>query len=429
MKTIKTSVIAGVLCFTFAGWSFAEDNYDKLAVELSEAGADFSNKKIAIIPFSYTDGKESKDGSVISERLTMRMIKLKKFEIIERSVLDKVMNELKLQASGIMDATSTKNLGKLLGVEAIITGTLLTTQEGKIEVNARLIKTETAQAIGASSVVIAKDWMGGDAQPVQQQPYQQPQVQQPYQQPVYTQPVAQQRVRGKHEYGFFDIFLGFGSPTLNLEFYNSKANIYLDNTYNNDLGIKLTSGSGYYKSVAWEDLKTGGVGPIGMRVGGFGKQAVGGELEFSIETRNIEAQTTKWRLNNGTPGNFTFNTDDYLKVTSIKFIGDLLIRHKGEKVDPYFGIGLGLSLNVINLPYVKGYTVTSSFNKPTEDLGVGFIFNMPFGMRIRVDEKMQLVTELRYQINTIKFDRAILSEDDSITIKGAYFLLGLGLLF
>ena len=167
----------------------AEDKYEVLAKELTAAGSDVQGKKIAIIPFSYADGRTAaKDGSVISERLTIKMINMRKFEIIERSVLDKVMAELKLQASGMIDATSAQQLGKVLGVEAIITGTLVEMQAGEIEVNARLIKTETAQAIGASQVTLRKDWVGDAA--TAPQPVPQP-AQPAYAQPAYQQPVPQ----------------------------------------------------------------------------------------------------------------------------------------------------------------------------------------------------------------------------------------------
>lgn len=163
MKNISKTLSA-VLLLALCAAAGAEDNYGLLAAEMAEAGSKLANKKIAVVPFSYADGRAAaKDGAIVAEKITMRLIKSKKFDIIERSVLDKVMEELKLQASGSMDAATTKQLGKLLGVEAIVTGTLVEMKGGKLEVNARLIKTETAQAIGASQVTVAKDWVGGDA--------------------------------------------------------------------------------------------------------------------------------------------------------------------------------------------------------------------------------------------------------------------------
>ncbi|MFA6434497.1 MAG: FlgO family outer membrane protein [Elusimicrobiales bacterium] len=431
---ITGMLILGALCFNF-GAAFAEDSYDQIAREISEAGANLTNKKIAILPFSYADGRTAtKDGAIVSERITMRLIKQQKFEVVERSMLDKVMGELKLQSTGVMDATSTQQLGKLLGVQAIVTGTLVEMQAGKIEVNARLIKTETAQAIGASQVNLDKDWVGDAAtqqavQP-QVQTQVQPQLQQPvYEQPVYQQPAAKQAAsaqpRGKYQYGFFDVFAGFGSPKMDLEFSNSNGNIRLDNTFTNDLGIKIAAPASY-RSVTFEKLKTEGFGPLAFRVGGFGNKALGGDLELSYEKRNIAAQDTTWSLNGGAPAKFTFGTNDYATVNTFGISGDLLIRHPGERVDPYLGMGLGMSLNSITLPYVKGFT-NGSFVKPTEEFALGLMFRIPVGMRIRLADKTQLVAELRYEINTMRFTRGGVSgEADTLTLSGVKFLLGMG---
>jgi len=425
MKNIIKVLFTGLMLFTLSAGVYAEDKYDQLAKEISDAGVSITGKKIAIIPFSYADGRAAvKDGSIISERLTIKMINMHKFEIIERSVLDKVMAELKLQSSGTIDASSAQKLGKVLGVEAIVTGTLVEMQGGKIEVNARLIKTETAQAIGASQVTLEKNWIGDAATASQQPAYAQP----AYAQPA-AQPVRQARVRGEHEYGFFDIFYGFGSPTMDLEFTNSNSNITLDTTFTNDLGIAKSGTPRDYNSVSWEKLKTEGAGPIAMRVGGFGKGIAGGDVELSFERRNIAAQDTTWSLNGGAPGNFSFSRNDYATVKTFGISGDLLIRHAGAKVDPYFGIGLGMSLNSITLPYVKGFT-NGTFKRPTEDMGLGFMLRIPFGMRVRIADKTQIVAELRYEMNRIGFDRGGVSgESDTITIQGAKFMIGMGFNF
>jgi len=396
--------------------SYAEDSYDRLARDISAASGELSNKKIAIIPFSYTDNTASiKDGSVIAERLTMKLINARKFEIIERSVLDKVLNELKLQNSGAIDASSAKELGKVLGVDAIVTGTLIQTTDGKIEVNARLIKTETAQAIAASQVNVVRDWLGGDAQQVQT-PVQQP-VYQSYQKKPYVS-----AARGENQYGFFDIMLGFGAQTIDMKFAN--------NTYGekfSDLGITYAP-DGPYSSIEYLDLVGRGVGPIGFRVGGFGNGVIGGDFEFSVSKHAFDKQTISVKTGSGT-GTVQFPVDDYLDVTSFGFSGDLLLRAPNKMVDPYFGIGLGLSLNRIQLPYIKGYTNSSAYARPTDDFGVGLMFRIPVGVRVKFDAKTHFYAELRYELNSMTYDRGVKNEEDTITTGGARFVTGVGFAF
>ena len=453
MKNLS-KIIFSALLLAFSAAAYAEDKYDQLANEITEAGSEVQGKKIAIIPFSYADGRAgaSKDGSVIAERLTIKMINKHKFEIIERSVLDKVMTELKLQSSGMIDASSAQQLGKVLGVEAIVTGTLVETSGGEIEVNARLIKTETAQAIGASQVNVQKNWIGDTvsvqqyqqpsavqpayAQPAYQQPAYQPATQSSYQQPAqayqtpqqsYQKPAGEARQRGEHEYGFVDFFMGFGSPNMDLRFENSNNNITLYN-----LGVSLSNGSNLtgLNSVEFDSLKTDGVGPVAMRVGGFGKGILGGDFELSYQSAKAKAQGTTWSINDSSKANFSMGRNDYATVKSFGFSGDILVRHPGNVVDPYFGIGLGMSLNSITLPYVKGFTNSSAFSTPVEDFGVGLMFRIPVGMRVKLGSNTQLVAELRYEMNYIMFDRGGMSgESDTITLSGAKFNVGMGFTF
>lgn len=413
MKAVRIfAALLGVAML--AGGAAAQDNYERLARELTEAGASLENKKIAIIPFAHADGRAvTKDGAVVSERLTIKMINTRKFEIIERSVLDKVMDELKLQNTGAIDATSAKELGKVLGVEAIITGTLVETASGKIEVNARLIKTETAQAIGASQVTVEKDWIGDAPTQMPAQQPQQPQVYQPQQAAKQAAP----RERHPNEYGYFDIFLGGGARTIDIAFENTN--------------FVTTDGIGFspdtsHKKIMIDQLEGSGVGPIGMRVGGFGRGPIGGAFEFSANSHIVEPQTASGSRDGLTTTFILPSSGNYLEMTSFGFIGNLFIRYTGKVADPYFGVGLGLSLNRVYLPFAKGYTASSTFSRPVDQMGVGLMFNMPVGVRIKLDPKTQIVAEMRYELNSVSFDRDIRGESDSIKSQGVRFMVGMG---
>ena len=394
----------------FAG----EDKYSQLAAEISNAaGEGLRDKKIAIIPVSYADGREgASDGAIISERLTMKMINLQKFEIIERSVLDKVMNELKLQSSGIMDAGSTKELGKVLGVDAIITGTLVERKGGKIEVNARLIKTETARAIGAAQIIIEKDWLGGDAAIVQ-----------PVQQAVYKpkpKTAAGTSVRGKNEYGFFDIIAGFGSSTVDITYADSTYGIRFDR-----IGYPGATPVGPYNEIKLIGMESSGVGPIGCRIGGFGKGSIGGALEFSLNRTVVGPQTGISATVDGAAWTM-WHSYDYLYMTSFGMSGDIYIRHAGEKVNPYFGMGLGLSLNKIEMPKVKYYKGDGVWITGVDEMGIGLMFRLPVGIRVRTANNNQFFAELRYEMNSVGFNRNRKYESSRIVTQGVRFVFGMG---
>lgn len=114
--------------------------------------------RIAVLEFSYSNHKASPGPAIIQERITTAMAKAKVGTLVERSLLNRVMGELKLQRSGIMDETTIKKLGKVLGVDAVVVGTLNDLDKETTEVNARLVNTETAEIISAGSAIVDKTW-------------------------------------------------------------------------------------------------------------------------------------------------------------------------------------------------------------------------------------------------------------------------------
>jgi curli biogenesis system outer membrane secretion channel CsgG len=115
-------------------------------------------KKVAVANFAYPDGGASGDGVVVSERLTTELVGLKKFRVTERAEIEKVLAELKLQSSGAMGADTIKDMGKMLGADWMIVGTLTGLSRGRIEVNARLVGVESGEIISAAAAKIKKDW-------------------------------------------------------------------------------------------------------------------------------------------------------------------------------------------------------------------------------------------------------------------------------
>jgi len=396
---------------------YAADLYDKMAVEICEGGAELTKKKVAILPFAYVDGRKSPGGTIVSERLTTRIIKLKKLQVVERSLLEKVMEELKLQATGAIDSSSAKELGKLLGVEAIVVGSLMATREGQVEINARLIRTETAEAIVASNVTIERDW----AEEVEEVPPGVP----PVAPPRYVAPVR--RAPTGPRFNFFDVLVGVNSNKITeLKFKNTYYGVKLYT----DLGIipdYYTSGT--YNSISWKNMATGSSTPLGFRIGGFGPGPLGGAFEFSYESNNMKRGTYSLFINDIKWGTVNFPSDDYLTVKSLILSGDLLIWVPAEKVFPYFGTGFGFSLNFISLPTVKSYITSTSGSIPTDDVGLGLILRFPFGLRVKIPDLGSMFAEARYQMHWIFFDRNRKYESDSITLSGFRFLFGAGFSF
>jgi len=159
----KISLMLGLILL---GVSFCSaDAYDYLAGKISKGAKQLTNKKIAVLPFQYYDGRESPGSTIVSEHLTTAIVQERALQVVERTLIDKIMGEMKLGKSGIIDQQTTKELGKVLGVDAIVTGTLIEDiNSSKIEINARLIKVETGDILVAASKKIDKTWI--DSAPV-----------------------------------------------------------------------------------------------------------------------------------------------------------------------------------------------------------------------------------------------------------------------
>jgi TolB-like protein len=122
----------------------------------NEIPAHSEKVKIAVVDFSDLQGNVNNFGRFLSEELITRLFQLKKFTVVERLLLERVMEENALQLTGVVDPKSAVELGKILGVKAIVSGTI-TDLESTMRINARLISTETGEVFAAANVTITKD--------------------------------------------------------------------------------------------------------------------------------------------------------------------------------------------------------------------------------------------------------------------------------
>lgn len=139
---------------------------DELTNQIIKNMTQKKKSKIAVIEFTDLNKKVTDFGRFLSEKLITKLFLTGSFLVIERNQLEKVMSEHKLNLSGTVDPASAKRLGKILGVDAIATGTI-TDMGQNLDVNARLIDTETASIFAVASVTIKKDsavlrLMGGE---------------------------------------------------------------------------------------------------------------------------------------------------------------------------------------------------------------------------------------------------------------------------
>jgi TolB-like protein len=129
---------------------------EDLAVQIGSSITKEQKKKIGVIPFSYLSGQIGNFGIYLSEGLTTQLFRVGKLELVEKTLIDKVLKELKLSETGAIDPSTAKRVGQIAGVDAIVTGTI-TDLQSHMEINCRLIDVLTGKILAVASVKVVKD--------------------------------------------------------------------------------------------------------------------------------------------------------------------------------------------------------------------------------------------------------------------------------
>jgi len=110
---VKKSVLPKITIFIILLASFLNgQNLDKL------------KKRVAVVAFEDKAHYGNNIGQGISDMLVTALVESNKFNVIERSELDEILKEQGLGMSGMVTEQSAAQVGKLLGVELIVTGSV-----------------------------------------------------------------------------------------------------------------------------------------------------------------------------------------------------------------------------------------------------------------------------------------------------------------
>ncbi len=123
-----------------------------------EAIPDSRKFKLAVMEFQTFDQKpeNSRLGSMIAEMFTTEIVESRAFRIVEREQLEKVLKELKVAQSGIVDTTQAQKVGKMVGAAVIVTGSVMKVGE-RLRIDSRIIEVETGVIVSADSRLCAMD--------------------------------------------------------------------------------------------------------------------------------------------------------------------------------------------------------------------------------------------------------------------------------
>jgi TolB-like protein len=118
-----------------------------------QVSASFERTKIAVLDFELQgENFETKDlSSMVAEWFITALVKDGRFDVVERTLLKKIIEEQELSNSDYVNQKTATELGQVLGVKIVISGSVINLGEGS-EVNARIIDVQSASVIAAETV-------------------------------------------------------------------------------------------------------------------------------------------------------------------------------------------------------------------------------------------------------------------------------------
>ena len=134
-----------------------EEALAEIVTRLSQQMQESEIKKVAVVPFPDLNGFQSALGEFLAEELITQLFVQNpgRFAVVERRQLNKVLAEQQLSTSSVFEADNITKLGKILGVDAIVTGSIADLG-AEVKINARAIAISTASVFAAAAAKAPK---------------------------------------------------------------------------------------------------------------------------------------------------------------------------------------------------------------------------------------------------------------------------------
>lgn len=162
---IKSLAFKAGLCFILAAiflvvnphFSIAyEKEINSLSKVMAEKIVTSGKNRVAVVDFTDLQGNVTELGRFIAEEFSVALAGAGKgFKVIDRVHLKSIIKEHKLSATGLIDPTTARQLGKIAGVEALVTGTITPFGES-VRLAVKILDTATAEVIDANKGNIPK---------------------------------------------------------------------------------------------------------------------------------------------------------------------------------------------------------------------------------------------------------------------------------
>lgn len=123
-----------------------------LAGKIAERGM----TAVAVIDFTDLDGAVTHLGRFMAEEMSVALsTEGRSFRVVDRTHIRSLLKEHKLSSSGLIDPSTARQLGKIAGVDALITGTI-TPLGDSVRLSTKVLDSNTAHVVTSVSFNVAK---------------------------------------------------------------------------------------------------------------------------------------------------------------------------------------------------------------------------------------------------------------------------------
>lgn len=133
----------------------AQDEFEALqqpSRELARQILEANGRKVAVVDLSDLSGRVLELGRAIAEEVASLLVRTgKPLQIVDRLSMTALLREHKLTVTGLIDPKTTKEFGRISGVDVLVTGTI-TPLGNTVRITLKAIDTQTATILGSTTV-------------------------------------------------------------------------------------------------------------------------------------------------------------------------------------------------------------------------------------------------------------------------------------
>jgi TolB-like protein len=136
-------------------WSSSASGYEAevkaLATKLVTSLEAANQTSAAVLDFEDLHGSTTDLGHFLAQELTDSLVSVSKtLSVVDRTNLQQLLRENKLSMEGLVNPETSKKLGKLIGIDTVIVGTVTTTPD-KVRISVRAVDVETGRILATQS--------------------------------------------------------------------------------------------------------------------------------------------------------------------------------------------------------------------------------------------------------------------------------------